>query len=71
MKILEKLAILKEERYLDLDQWQRKFIRDIYSELLGPNGNALPKDMGFEDVKEYLSPEQIRKVNEAWEEVNS
>ena len=68
--ILRKLAILYQEHLENLDKWQKDFIGDLYIEILGENGDAVSLDLGYEDVKEYLSPAQITKINEAWEEAN-
>ena len=69
MTLLTMLKTLKEEHYLELNEWEQEFITDLYLELLGPNGMGLGDDLNDEDMKEYLSRNQSGKLREIAEEI--
>ena len=53
MTVTEKIKFIREERYQDLNDWEREFIGDLYD-------NA-------QDAEEELTRRQIEKVDEIWE----
>lgn len=66
MTTIEKVNFIREDRFLDLDAWQKEFIEDIYSEL-----NAHPdcETLTDAEVKDFLTPRQIEKINEIWKDL--
>ena len=54
MTTVEKVKFLKEERYIDLNQWEREFISDLYE-------NAQDDD--------ELTSRQIGKVEDIWQDM--
>ena len=68
MNSLEKLNFLKEERYLDLNKWERNFIDDLYHNCDGLD----PAELHQHEIEsEYLSVGQINKVDEIYKELVS
>lgn len=54
MTTIEKIEFLREERFQDLNSWEREFIDDLYT-------HAQDED--------ELTRRQIDKINEIWEGV--
>lgn len=55
MTLSQKIQFLREERFHDLNAWQQGFIDDLYDFV--------------QDAEEELTPRQIGKVEEIWEEM--
>ena len=64
MTIIEKLNWLREERYQDLNDWQKGFIEDLSDTL-----NNHPDEVTEDEVKEFFTRRQIEKIEEIWEEM--
>jgi len=55
---------MREERYHDLNEWEKEFISDLYAGLDG-----VPHDAKQHEVAEYLTPRQISKTDEIWSDL--
>ena len=53
MTTLEKITFIKEERYQELNEWEKEFISDLYDNV--------------QNADEELTRRQIEKVDEIWE----
>ena len=62
MNLLEKINWLKEERYVDLDSWEKGFIDDLYETI-----QQHPDEPTEDEVLEFFTRRQIEKVDEIWE----
>ena len=64
MTTLEKLNFIREERYQDLNDWQKDFIEDRYEAVTNH-----PDEITDDEVKEFFTRKQIEKIDEIWEEL--
>ena len=52
MTIIQKINFIREQRYHDLNNWEKEFISDLYENV--------------QDSEEELTRRQIEKVEEIW-----
>lgn len=64
MTLLQKIQYLREERYHDLNDWEKEFVSDMYE---GTEG--IPSESSDEDTEEYLTTRQVEKLEEICEEL--
>jgi hypothetical protein len=64
MTTWQKVRFMREERYHDLNEWEKEFISDLYAGLDG-----VPHDAKQHEVAEYLTPRQISKTDEIWSDL--
>ena len=64
MGIIEKLNWLLEERFQDLNGWQKGFIDDLYETM-----SNHPDEVSEDEVREFFTSRQIEKIEEIWEEI--
>lgn len=62
MTCVEKVKFLFEERAEDLNDWEHDFISDLYRDI-----HERPEPATEEEVLEFFTPRQLRKLNEIWE----
>lgn len=62
MTLRQKLEFIRTERFQDINKWEKDFISDLYEGLDG-----LPSWQTDEDMNDYLTERQIKKLNEIWE----
>lgn len=55
MTLIQKIQFIREERYHELNDWQKEFISDLY--------------LNVQDPKEEMTRKQIEKVDEIWQEL--
>jgi len=61
MTLPERIKFIREERFQDLNDWERDFIQDIYDSMTAAG------EVTEEEVKEFFTRRQVEKVNEIWE----
>lgn len=55
MNLLQKIQFIREERFEELNDWEKEFISDLYENV--------------QDTDEELTPRQRNKVEEIWQEL--
>lgn len=65
MTTVDKVKFLKEERYQDLNAWEKEFISDLYDSAYSKNGQL---STTLAEAFDALTTRQIEKVNEIWED---
>lgn len=68
LPLVSKIQYLKEEVFYKLTAWEKQFIGDVYESIfdLDTKTCSIPHDTSDEDMTEYLSDDQIEKVNQIY-----